>query len=42
MVLIMGQFGLKVGVNGVENGKGNGKAVMPLVRSKALNAHQDL
>ena len=42
MVQIMGKFGLKVGVNRMENSKGNGKTVKPLGRSKALNACQDL
>ena len=42
MVQILGKFGLKVGVNEMENSKGNGKTVKPLGRSKALNACQDL
>ena len=42
MVRIMGKFGLKVGVNGMQNSKGNRKTVKPLGRSKALNASQDL
>ena len=42
MVQIIGKFGLKVGVNGMENWKGNGKTVKPLSSSEALNACQDL
>ena len=42
MVQVIGKFGLKVGVNGMENCKGNGKRVKPLGRSEALNACQDL
>ena len=42
MVQIMGKFGLKVGVNGMEDCKGNGKIAQMLGRSKALNACQDL
>ena len=42
MVQVIGKFGLKVGVNGMENCEGNGKTVKPLGRSEALNACQDL
>ena len=36
MVQVIGKFRLKVGVNGMENCKGNGKTVKPLGRSEAL------
>ena len=42
IVQIIGKFGLKVVLNGMENCKGNGKTVKPLGRSEALNACQDL
>ena len=42
MVQVIGKFGLKVGVNGMEDCEGNGKTVKPLGRSEALNACQDL
>ena len=42
MIQIIGKFGLKVGMNGMENCRGNGKVVKPLGRSEALNACQDL
>ena len=42
MVQVIGKFGLKVGVNGMENCEGDGKTVKPLGRSEALNACQDL
>ena len=42
MVQIIGKFGLKVVLNGMENCKGNGKTVKPLGRSEALDACQDL
>ena len=42
MVQVIGKFRPKVGVNGMENCKGNGKTVKPLGRSEALNACQDL
>ena len=42
MIQIIGKFELTVGVNGMENCKGNGKTVKPLDRSEALNVRQDL
>ena len=42
MVQVIGKFGLKVGVNGMENCKGNGRTDKPLGRSEALNACKDL
>ena len=42
MIQVIGKFGLKVGVNGMENCKGDGKTVKLLGRSEALNSCEDL
>ena len=42
MVQLIGKFGLKVGVNGMENWEGNRKTVKPLSSSEVLDACQDL
>ena len=42
MIKVIGKFGLKVGVNGLENCKGHGKMVKLLWRSEVLNACEDL
>ena len=42
MIQVIGKFGLKVVLNGMENCKGNGKTVKLHGRCEALNACQDL